>query len=289
MPSHLRGHAAALVTILIWGSTFVVTKVLLIHLGPTQVLVLRFAAASLLMVPFAQGFFQWAGWKTEARWAAAGLTGVTAYYLCENAALALTTATDVGLLVTTIPLMTLAAARFGPNRTETGPRLVVGSALALGGVVLVLGWSVNLRLSWAGDLLALGAAGAFTAYSLVIGGLPSGTHPLVTVARSFLWGTLAALPFLGLEGPWPGAETFLRPEVGGGLAFLILAASGAAYASWNSALRVLGPVKTTNYIYTVPVVNTALGALVLGEPVTALTLAGCGLIVGGVAWGASRA
>ena len=279
------GHLSALVTILTWGSTFVVTKVLLDRLTATQILTVRFLAAGLVLVPFARGFFRWAGWKTEARWMAAGLTGVTAYYLAENTALALTRATDVGLIVTVIPLLTTLAAAFVTRGEKLSVRVWAGTLTAFAGVFAVMGKDLSLGQSPTGDLMALGAALAFTAYSLVIRKLPPGTPALVTVARSFLWGVVFSLPVLGFDGGWPRWEVLGAPEVLGPLAFLVLAASGAAYALWNRSIRILGPVKTNNYIYLVPLVNTVLGALVLGEPVTPETLLGCGLIVGGVVLG----
>lgn len=282
------GHVAALVTIAIWGSTFVVTKVLLGVLGPVQILVLRFAMAGLVLVPFCRGWARWWGWRTELTWAVAGVLGVSLYYLAENQALTLTTATNVGLISTTIPLWTVVAECLRRPRQPVGPRVWGGSAAALLGLVVVMGKNLSLGQAPLGDLLALGAALSFTAYSLVIRGLPDGTPALVTVARSFCWGAAVALPFVGLDGPLPSPGLLARFEVWGPLLFLVLAASVAAYALWNRAIRVLGPVTTNGYLYAVPVVNTALGALMLGEPVGWTTVVGCGLIMGGVAWAASR-
>jgi len=216
----------------------------------------------------------------------AGFTGVTAYYLAENGALALTQATDVGLIVTTIPLLTALASHVSGHADRWTAKVGGGALLAGTGVVVVMGNGLTLgREPW-GDLLALGAALAFTAYSFVIRGLPAGTPSLVTVARSFLWGTLFALPVLPFDGGWPRWEALATPAVWESLVFLVVAASGVAYALWNRAIHILGPVKTNNYIYLVPLVNTAMGAVVLGEPMTALTLLGSALIVGGVVWAA---
>jgi len=245
--------------------------------------VVRFLAAGLLLIPFTPQFFRWAGMRTELKWLAAGFTGITGYYLAENAALSLTQATDVGLIVTTIPLLTAVASHLSGGERWTA-RIGGGALVAALGVVAVMGNGMVLGLDVVGDGLALGAALAFTAYSLVIRGLPSQTPALVTVTRSFLWGTFLALPVLAFDGGIPPVETLFLPQVGWSMLFLVVAASGLAYALWNRAIRLLGPVKTNTYIYVVPVVNTILGAVVLGEPITALTLVGSGLIVGGVVW-----
>ena len=41
-PSQLTGHALALVTTIIWGTTFISTKVLLTSFSPTEILLVRF-------------------------------------------------------------------------------------------------------------------------------------------------------------------------------------------------------------------------------------------------------
>jgi len=281
--NNVQGHAAALVTILVWGSTFVVTKVLLEDLTATQILVVRFLAAGVMLVPFARGFFRWYGAGVEGRWLAAGFTGVTAYYLAENWALNLTQATDVGLISTTIPLLTaLGAALIGAERWR---RAQGAGALVAGlGVVAILGNGAALGLDPWGDLLALGAALAFAAYSLVIRGLAPGTPALVTVARSFLWGTALAAPALVWDGGLPRWEVLARPDNAAALGFLVILASGLAYALWNRAIARLGAVRTNNYVYLVPLVNTALAALFLAEPLTPLTVLGSALIVAGVFW-----
>lgn len=281
--NNVGGHAAALVTILVWGSTFVVTKVLLVDLTATQILVVRFLAAGAMLVPFARGFFRWWGWMVEVRWMAAGFTGVTAYYLAENWALSLTLATDVGLLSTTIPLLTAVGAsltRGEPWRASRG----WGALVAGLGVVAVLGNGAHLGLNLGGDLLAFGAALTFAAYNLVIRGLPTATPALTTVARTFLWGTVLAAPALAWDGGLPRWEVVVKPANLLALGFLVVLASGAAYALWNRAIARLGAVGTVNYVYLVPLVNTALAATLLGEPLTPLTVVGFGLIVVGVFW-----
>jgi drug/metabolite transporter (DMT)-like permease len=49
------------------------------------------------------------------------------------------------------------------------------------------------------------------------------------------------------------------------------------------ALRWLDPSRAVAYLYGVPVVAVAVGALTLGESVTAWLAVGCVLVVGGVA------
>ena len=81
------GHAAALMTILIWGTTFVSTKVLLRDFTPVTVLFTRFVIGYAFLWCLKPRFLPFSGWKKEFLFAGAGLTGVTLYFLLENIAL----------------------------------------------------------------------------------------------------------------------------------------------------------------------------------------------------------
>lgn len=284
--NHRRsGHLLALTAILIWGSTFVVTKVLLSHLGPTQILFVRFAAAGLCLLPWTRGFFRWRGRRVEGLWFGAGLFGITAYYLAENTALALASAGEVGLLVSTIPLWTAALVWAGGRERRPTGRWFLGALTALAGIVLIVAPQLSQGRSWLGSGAALGAALAFVGYTALVRRIPAEVPAETTLARMFLWGALLAAPLLGGDEPWPNLKLWFTAELGGALVFLVGAASVGAYAAWNRALASLGPVVTNTYIYTVPVVNTGLAVLVLGEPWTWITGLGCLLIIAGTVGG----
>ena len=81
------GHIAALLTILIWGTTFVSTKVLLQDFTPVTVLFTRFVIGYAFLWCLKPRWMPFSGWKKEFLFAGAGLTGVTLYFLLENIAL----------------------------------------------------------------------------------------------------------------------------------------------------------------------------------------------------------
>ena len=66
------------------------------------------------------------------------------------------------------------------------------------------------------------------------------------------------------------------------LLFLGLGASALCFVTWNFAVRQLGPVKTSVYIYMVPVITAATSALILSEPITGRTLTGIALTLVGL-------
>ena len=133
----LTGHAAALLTIFLWGTTFISTKVLLTGLRPVEVLFLRFAlgfAALCLLYPQR---LRLAGRRQELWFAAAGLCGVTLYFLLENIALTCTLASNVGVLVSVSPMLTALLSHFLLRRERLRPLFFAGLAVALAGVAMV--------------------------------------------------------------------------------------------------------------------------------------------------------
>lgn len=78
------GHLAALFTIIIWGTTFISTKVLLTDFKPVEILFFRFVmgfAALFLVCPHRM---KGVGRRQELTFVLAGLCGICLYYLLEN-------------------------------------------------------------------------------------------------------------------------------------------------------------------------------------------------------------
>ena len=95
----VRGHALALVTVVVWAVTFVSTKVLLVHLAPIEILFFRFVIGFVALALLRPRILHVRGFKEERWFMLAGATGVTVYYLLENIALTFTTASIVGVVV----------------------------------------------------------------------------------------------------------------------------------------------------------------------------------------------
>ena len=100
------GHIAAFITILIWGTTFISTKVLLRTFTPIEILFVRFLIGYLALWLVRPKRLAPAARKEEWYFAAAGLCGITLYYLCENVALTFTLASNVGVIISIAPFFT---------------------------------------------------------------------------------------------------------------------------------------------------------------------------------------
>ena len=95
----VRGHLAALFTVLVWGTTFISTKVLLEDLQPVEILFARFVMGFLALLLVYPRRLKGLSLRQEVTFAAAGLCGVCLYYLLENIALTYTMASNVGVII----------------------------------------------------------------------------------------------------------------------------------------------------------------------------------------------
>ena len=279
------GHGAALLTILIWGTTFISTKVLLTSFQPVEILFLRFVLGFLALCLIYPRRLQLGERRQELWFAAAGLCGVTLYYLLENIALTYTLASNVGVLVSVSPVFTALFSHFLLRREKLRPAFFAGLAVALAGVVLLsYNGSAVLKLDPRGDVLALLAAAIWSAYSLITRHISSFGYPVVqTTRRIFAYGLVFMLPALLVFGFRPSLAAVPEPVNLLNLVYLGLGACALCFVTWNFAVGRLGAVKTSTYIYLVPVVTLATSALVLGEPVTPLSAVGAALTVAGLA------
>ena len=98
-------HLVAFLTVAIWGTTFVSTKVLMINgLSPAQIFTLRFAMAYVLMFCFNHRRLFADSCRDEGLMVLLGITGGSLYFLSENEAMNYTTATNTSLIVCSCPL-----------------------------------------------------------------------------------------------------------------------------------------------------------------------------------------
>ena len=278
-------HILALTAVAIWGTTFVSTKLLLAEgMTPAEIMFYRFLIAYLALKLYKPTFRLPESWRDEALFAAAGLTGGSLYFLTENMALQITLASNVALLLATAPILTVLLSRLWLGRSERiGRPLAAGSVLALAGVALVVfNGSFILKIQPAGDLLTLAAALTWALYNICLKKL-DGRHSTLEITRKvFFYGVVTLLPVFAFTPLRFDTALFRNPVVAGNRLFLGLVASLFCFAVWNTAVKHLGTVKTSNYIYLVPLVALISSAIVLNERITPVALGGAALILSGV-------
>jgi drug/metabolite transporter (DMT)-like permease len=285
----LLGHLLALATILIWGTTLVSTKTLLAVLSPSEIIVYRFVLAYGLLLLVCRDALGWRGWAEERLFIGLGLSGITLYFWAENAALQYTLSANVGLIVSSIPIMTAMLAHFLTPDEKFSKRLLLGFLVAMSGIALIIYNGRLLRLNPLGDVLALACSLSFTWYSVLARKVSAELGKLVVVRKTFFWGLLFALPvWLLWESPSLQHLAALDHIAWANLLYLAVFASVLGYGMWNKAVALIGAVRTANYIYLMPLITMLAAVLVLGERLTVLMLAGGTLVVAGVYVNESR-
>lgn len=280
----LFGCLMALFTIIVWGTTFISTKVLLTDFRPVEILFFRFVmgfAALFLACPHRM---KNVGRRQEIVFALAGLCGICLYYLLENIALTYTMASNVGVIISIAPFFTAILSHLlMKSEDKLRANFFVGFVVAMTGIVLISFQGAELELNPTGDILAVLAAFVWACYSILTKKISSyGYAVILTTRRTFFYGILFMIPALFLFDFEIRLERFTEITYLLNILYLGLGASALCFVTWNLAVKVLGAVKTSVYIYMVPVITVVTSVLVLKEPVTWGTVAGTGLAVAGL-------
>lgn len=282
-------HFVAFLTVAIWGSTFVFTKILLQHgLSPAQIFTLRFIIAYVLMVTgslMTRRFKLFAtSWRDEALMLLLGITGGSLYFLTENASMLYTTATNSSLIVCTCPLFALLLVAIVYRRTEHITKIqAIGSLIAcLGMAVVVLNGHFVLHLSPLGDLLAFGACLCWAFYSLLMKPALQRYNTLFITRKVFFYGLITIIPYYFVVPGFPSMEVVLQPEVLWNLLFLSVVASMLCFVMWNWVIGKLGAVVATNWVYFNPITTILFAWWLLHEQITVWFLLGSLLIIIGM-------
>lgn len=278
-------HVAAFAMILVWGISFLNTRVLLdAGLTPTEIFVARFTIAYLSLLAVCRFKVKFTGWRDELLFVVCGVAGGSAYFIAENTALEYTLISDVAVLVSTAPLTTaLMGAIFYRDERITW-MTCLGMVIAfIGSVMLAMKNGLVWGDSIVGDLLALLAAFVWAFYSMALKRLNRTYTTLFITRKLFFYGVLSALPLLLMESSrvdW--ATTLRKPEVWGNLLYLGLICSMAAYFIWGITVKRIGAVRASNYFYLSPIISMISAAIWFGERTNAIAYAGCVLILAGV-------
>lgn len=278
------GHLAALLTIIIWGTTFISTKVLLTSFQPVEILFFRFVLGFFALLAACPRRLKSASLIQELTFAGAGLCGVCLYYLMENIALTYTMASNVGVIISVAPFFTALLSHWFLHQEERlRPGFFLGFAVAMAGIALISFNGAALQLNPVGDLLALLAALLWACYSILTRKISAYNYPtILTTRRIFFYGILFMVPALFFFDFRLDLFRFADPVCLLNILFLGLGASALCFVTWNFAVRSLGAVRTSTYIYMVPVITLIASVLILHEPFTWMTGAGMLLTLAGL-------
>ena len=284
MKENAKGHLLALFTICVWGTTFIATKVLLKAFTPIEILFMRFLIGYFLLLIINHQGLSVGSRKQELYFIGAGLTGVTFYFLLENIALTYTYASNVGIIIATAPFFTAILGRLFLREEKLKTGFFVGFLTSITGIVLIsVHGSSAFSLNPKGDILAVLAAFVWACYSILVKKVGSfGISTIQSTRHIFFYGILFMIIPVFLMGFEWKLERFSNPVYLGNMLFLGVGASALCFVTWNLAVKFLGAVRTSVYLYLSPVVTIVASALILGEKITGVSIVGTCLVLAGL-------
>lgn len=282
MKQEIKGYIFALITILIWGSSFVVTKLLLEYISPTQILFMRFLLAIIFLIMIHPTLHLRWTFKSEKYFIISGLF-LASYFIFENNSLQHTYASNVSLIIATIPLLTTVVAFLIFKEGSIKVVNVVGLIVSyLGVVLIVVDGKETVNLNILGDMLAFLAALSFSFYTIFLN-KTSSLHIIVKTRRVFTYVLLIVLVYSLITNQKVITST-LNYHIVLGIIFLGIVSSSLAFVLFNKAAHILGAVKANNFTYLNPVVTVVVSIIVLHEGITLFKVIGgiiviCGIVI----------
>ena len=273
-----------LAAVVIWGGTFVATKIVLEELGPVEILALRLVIGVpvlgiVLLVRRASLRFGHEDVRAVIL-AAAILTG---HLLLQLAGLTSTTATNSAWIIAFSPLAVVLLS-FLLLGERVGRRGVAGIAVATIGIVLLVSRGRLTELAWlqsTGDWLILASAFTWALYTVATRNLVRRRDPLAAAFSILLVATVFTVLLLLVSPDVVGVRA-VSPR--GLAALLYLAVAGMAIGQWfwQEGVARLGAARAGLFLYLEPLATVSLAIPLLGESFTPMMALGGGLVLAGV-------
>ena len=287
MNTNRRHAVAALIAAgLLWGTTVPLSKLALQWLSPGWLTAVRFGLAAAVLLAAARRRGQGAARPTALRRAftpavlAAGALGYGGSVMVQNAGIGRTSVTHAALLIGAVPVLVAIIAAVW-YRAVARPVAWFGFAVSLGGVGLVTAGGGGGGATMAGDGLVLASLLLSAMVTVAQGRLLAGRDPVAVTAVQFLGATLGSLPVAMLSEGVPAAPA----GAGVVLAVVALALAGTllpftlfAFGQTRVSAEVAGA-----FLNLEPLVGAIAGAVVFGDRVGLVQVAGGLAILAGIA------
>lgn len=275
-----QGLAAILITVFIWGISFINIKIAVAVIGPMTLGFLRFAMASVLLFVMKQKLAPDS--RVERRdWgmmAWAGFIGVTLYFFFENNGVKLISAGSASIIVAAIPVATILSEAVACRKPLT-LRLMGCAILSVVGVAMVTGISPVPGENPMGYWLMGGAVISWVVYCLISKGLFARYNSLTITYYQSIVGTVLFVPFMFFEKTeWAQVTSLIWINV----AILGVFASAVGFYLYLVALDRLGVGVSSLYLNLIPVVTLLIGVLIMGETISLGQFGGGALIIASV-------
>ena len=280
-----RAAWAAAVASVCFGASVVATRYVVAQTTPLSLAFLRYLLATACLLPVV-------GWRavvavpTADRWRMAGL-GVLFFGVFPwsfSASLTHLPSAHVAMVVATNPLVTLLLSRVrGVERI--GAVQLMGQLLAFAGLVVALPIFASpvpaAADAWIGYLEIATTVLCGSIYNVFSRPLLGRYPPLVMTTVSMIAGTLFLAPLAAWQGLFQAVPVF-TPLGWAAVLFLGIAGGAVGFGLWIWALQRSTPSRVAVFLAINPITAILLGALLLGESVTARLLVGLLAVIGGI-------
>jgi drug/metabolite transporter (DMT)-like permease len=274
--TRIQANLVLLLAGAIWGGGFVAQSTAMETIGPLWFVGLRFAIATVAVLPFALVEARKSKTKTSGRHAMLYLLiGLTLFgvMITQQIGLQTTTVTNssflTGLYVVIVPIIAVVFLRRAPHWI-----VWPGAIMALSGIYLLSGGDMSALSR--GDILTIFCA-VFSAGQITLAGIivsETGRALTLSVAQFAVTAILALAAAVIVEPISWAAIWNAAPEI----LYVGIFSSGIAFS-----LQIIGQRYTTSsqaaiFLSSEALFGAALGALVLGEKISALGYLGCALM-----------
>ncbi|MDO6413504.1 DMT family transporter [Sphingomonas sp. BIUV-7] len=268
-PTRLLPFLALTLSGLCWGMGFPLGKLALHEVGAAHMILLRFAVASLVALPFALRAEARALFRSPPVLLAGFLYGVA--FLIQFEGLTQVTVSLAALLVGAMPALVAVAAWI--LREKVSRASWIGVVAATAGAALIAGKPEGAGTPY-GIALSLLSLLVFLAWLMVLKRAPATKDPMAVPAVTVLVAVATILPIaLFLHGAPPLA---LGPVAWAGIIGQGVFATFVATAAWAYGSSRVGSAAAGVFINIEPLIGAIVGITLFGDP------AGVGLIGGGL-------
>lgn len=292
MSKNLRSIIEAVFAVVVWGGTFVATKVALKDIQPATIVFLRFAMGVMILAAGVQLRGQWQKLNLRDSLSLVGLgfLGISFHQWLQSTGMQTSAASTTAWIVTTAPVF-IAILGWIVLHEKVGKIQIAGTLLAAVGVLLVItrgDFHVAAigHIGTVGDFLILISAVNWAVFSVlsrkILLRLPASLMMFYVMLFGFGFSSILFLVQTGVQD-------IANLTSNSWMAILILGifGSGLAYIAWYDALQNLPANQAGVFLYIEPLVTMLLALIILGEPVTWASLLGGAVIITGV-WMVNR-
>ena len=287
MNAKLFPYIEVLFAVVVWGASFIATKIGLQDVSPITVVWMRFGMGVLILgvTVIARKEFAWPSRNEWAYFALLGFLGITWHQWLQSTGLVTAQASTTAWIVATTPIFMVLLGWLVLKEKITALQLA-GTGLAAAGVLVVvsngdLGSILDGQFGTPGDYLIMLSAPNWAIFStLSRRGLQK--HPaarMMFYVMGFGWLFSSIYFFAG--GHFSQISN-LTADGWIGIAFLGIFCSGLAYIAWYDGLQAIAASQVGAFLYLEPLVAVVVAAVILSEPITLASLAGGAVILLGV-------